>query len=59
MGYAHIKKFHFNSQTFSGVTVFNTVKLCMCCVRELFKRCWEGYFENVIRYRLQVTILKM
>ncbi len=22
-------------------------------------QCWEGYFENVIGYRLQVTLLKM
>ncbi len=22
-------------------------------------QCWEGYFENVIGYRLQVTLFKM
>ncbi len=24
-----------------------------------YKQCWEGYFGNVIGYRLQVTLLKM
>ncbi len=24
-----------------------------------YAQCWEGYFENVIGYRLQVTLLKM
>ncbi len=30
-------------------------------VLDIFKneQCWEGYFENVIGYRLQVTLLKM
>ncbi len=23
------------------------------------KQCWQGYFGNVIGYRLQVTLLKM
>ncbi len=24
-----------------------------------YNQCWEGYFGNVIGYRLQVTLLKM
>ncbi len=26
---------------------------------DLYYHCWEGYFGNVIGYRLQVTLLKM
>ncbi len=24
-----------------------------------YNQCWEGYFGNVLGYRLQVTLLKM
>ncbi len=45
------------NSTPSKVPSDTQVSVCVCvCVRV---QCWEGYFGNVIGYRLQVTLFKI
>ncbi len=48
----------------SGLRTFQDIQADYSCqVPPLLEvtctQCWEGYFENVIGYRLQVTLFKM